>query len=257
MTLDPRVPPTSAAGFSADMSVYERGRPSYPADAVAWLVDGLGIGPGRGVIDLAAGTGKFTRLLLPTGATVTAVEPSAAMRAELACNVPGVEVVDGTAESLPLPDESFDAVVAAQAFHWFDVPRSTAEIARVLRPGGGLGFVWNERDTSEPWVAQLSDLIGWDHREQWGVPYNVELDWRSIFAERAVGLGPLERFDTTYRQELDEDTLVQRILSSSYIAVAPAEEQARVASGVRSIVAGFPERFELPYVTVAYRCARS
>ena len=117
--------------------------------------------------------------------------------------------------------------------------------------------MWNERDTSEAWVAELSDLIGWDHREQWGVPFNVELDWREIFAEHAVGFGPLERFDTTYRQELDVETLVERVLSSSYIAIAPAEEQARIAAGVRSIVAGFPERFELPYVTVAYRCQRS
>ncbi len=251
------MPPTSAAGFSTDMAVYERARPSYPADAVAWLVDGLGIGPGGDVVDLAAGTGKFTRLLLPTGARVVAVEPSAAMRAELSRAVPTVEVLDGTAESLPFASESVDAVVAAQAFHWFDVAGATAEISRVLRPGGGLGFAWNERDTSEPWVAQLSDLIGWDHREQWGVPYNIELDWRDIFAERAVGFGPLERFDTTYRQELDVDTLVERVLSSSYIAVAPREEQARIASGVRSIVDGFAQRFELPYVTVAYRCRRS
>lgn len=255
--LDPRVPPTSAAGFSVDMSVYERGRPSYPADAVAWLVGGLGIGPGADVVDLAAGTGKFTRLLVPTGARIVAVEPSAPMRAELARTVPGVEAVDGTAEALPLADGSVDAVVAAQAFHWFDVPRATAEIARVLRPGGGLGFVWNERDASVPWVAEISDLIGWDHRDQQGVPFNVELDWRQIFADHAVGFGPLERFDTTYRQELDEDTLVERVLSSSYIAVAPADEQARIAAGVRAIVAGFPERFELPYITVAYRCRRA
>jgi len=116
VTLDRRVPATSAAGFATDMSVYERGRPSYPADAVAWLVDGLAIGPGRDVVDLAAGTGKFTRLLLPTGARVVAVEPSAAMRAELARTVPSVEVLDGTAESMPLADESVDAVVAVRRY---------------------------------------------------------------------------------------------------------------------------------------------
>jgi SAM-dependent methyltransferase len=251
------VPEASAAGFATDMAVYERGRPSYPPDVVAWLVDGLGIGPGRRVVDLAAGTGKLTRLLVPTGADITAVEPSAAMRAELGRQVPGVAVLDGTAEALPLADASVDADTVGQAFHWFDVPRATAEIARVLVPGGRLGFVWNERDTSaEPWVAELSRLIRWDHRHEVGVPLNVELDWRTIFAERGVGFGPLERFDTTYRQELDVDTLVQRVLSTSYIASAAVAEQQRIEAAVRSVTAGFPERFELPYITVAYRGTR-
>jgi len=255
--LDPRVPAASAAGFATDMAVYERGRPSYPDDVVEWLVDGLGIEAGRRVVDLAAGTGKLTRLLVPTGANLTAVEPSAAMRAELARNVPGVAILDGTAEAMPFADASVDAVTVGQAFHWFDVPRSTAEISRVLVPGGGLGFVWNERDTAaEPWVAELSRLIRWEQRLAVGVPLNVELDWQEIFAEHAVGFGPLERFDTTYRQELDVDTLVQRVLSTSYIASAPADEQRRIEDAVRSIVAGFPDRFELPYITVAYRGVR-
>jgi SAM-dependent methyltransferase len=255
--LDPRVPQASAAGFSTDMAVYERGRPSYPDDVVEWLVEGLGIAAGRRVVDLAAGTGKLTRLLVPTGADITAVEPSAAMRAELSRNLPGVPILDGTAEAMPFPDASVDVVTVGQAFHWFDVPRSTAEISRVLAPGGGLGFVWNERDVNaERWVAELSRLIGWEHRRDVGVPLNVELDWRAIFAERAVGFGPLERFDTTYRQELDVDTLVERVLSTSYIASASGDVQRRIEDGVRSITAGFPERFELPYVTVAYRGVR-
>lgn len=257
-SLDPRVPEASAAGFATDMSVYERGRPSYPPEVVAWLIDGLGIGPGARVADLAAGTGKLTRLLVPTGAELIAVEPSAAMRAELASAVPGVPILDGTAEAMPFDDESLDAVTVGQAFHWFDVARSTAELARVLVPGGALGFVWNERDTAaEPWVAELSELIRWEQRLAVGVPMNVELDWQRIFAERAVGFGPLERFDTTYRHELDVDTLVQRVLSTSYIASAPADEQQRIDDGVRSITAGFPDRFELPYITVAYRGLRT
>jgi ubiquinone/menaquinone biosynthesis C-methylase UbiE len=255
--LDPRVPQASAAGFSTDMAVYERGRPSYPDDVIEWLVEGLGIGAGRRVVDLAAGTGKLTRLLEPTGADITAVEPSAAMRAELGRNLPGVPILDGTAEAMPFADASVDVVTVGQAFHWFDVPRATAEISRVLARGGGLGFVWNERDVdAEPWVAELSRLIRWEQRLAVGVPMNVELDWQQIFAERAVGFGPLERLDTTYRQELDVDTLVERVLSTSYIASAPADEQRRIEDAVRSITAGFPERFELPYVTVAYRGVR-
>jgi SAM-dependent methyltransferase len=259
--LDARVPEAAAAGFGTDMSVYERGRPSYPSDAVAWLVERLGIGPASRVVDLAAGTGKLTRRLVELGASVTAVEPVAAMRAQLAAVLPEVKVsvgaLDGTAESLPFADESVDAVTVAQAFHWFDVPRATAELSRVLVPGGGLGLIWNERDIREPWVAELSQLIRWDRRREFRVPYTVEVDWREVLTAEAVGFGPVERFDTTYRQELDVDTLVQRVLSTSYIASAAPEEQRRVEDGVRSIAAGFPERFELPYVTVGYCCHRT
>jgi len=236
------------------MSVYERGRPSYPPDAVTWLVDGLGIGPGSDVVDLASGTGKFTRLLLATGATVTAVEPSAAMRAEFAAALPDVPVVDGTAEALPLPDASTDAITAAQAFHWFDVARATTELARVIRPGGGFGMIWNERDVSVPWVRDLNAIFGWERREEFGVPRNIERDWDVEFAAAAhPRFRRLETFETTYQQRVDVDTLVLRVLSTSYIASAPAERQAEVAAAVRELVADFPPEFDLPYVTVAYR----
>ena len=249
--------PTSAAGFGGDMSVYERGRPSYPADAVRWLVDGLSIGPGRDVVDLAAGTGKFTRLLLGTGATLTAVEPSAAMRAEFAAALPDVRVVDGTAESLPLADSSVDAVTVAQAFHWFDVAAATTELARVLRPGGGFGMIWNERDADVEWVRELNAIFGWERREQYGVPRNIERDWPAEFAAAAhPRFQQLELFETTYQQRVDVDTLVLRVLSTSYIASAAPDRQHEVATAVRALVREFPPEFDLPYVTVAYRTVR-
>ncbi|HEX8802631.1 MAG TPA: class I SAM-dependent methyltransferase, partial [Acidimicrobiales bacterium] len=154
MVTDERVNP-AALGFDANAGDYERGRPSYPAEAVALVVGRGGIGPGRRVLDLAAGTGKMTRLLLPTGADVVAVEPVAGMRAaleRLAAASPGLEVLDGTAENLPLPDGSVDAVTVAQAFHWFDPPVALAEMRRVLRPGGHLFLVWNVRDREHDWV---------------------------------------------------------------------------------------------------------
>jgi len=149
----------AAAGFGAGAQDYERGRPSYPDDLVVWMAERLRIGAGSRVVDLAAGTGKLTRLLVPTGADLVAVEPVAAMREQLAAVVPGVPALDGTAESIPLAPASVDAVTVAQAFHWFDADAALAEIARVLRPGGALGLVWNERDVREPWVAELSKLI--------------------------------------------------------------------------------------------------
>jgi SAM-dependent methyltransferase len=251
---DVRVPAASAAGFGGDMSVYERGRPSYPCDAVAWLVDGLGIGPGREVLDLAAGTGKLTRLLTSSGAHVTAVEPSAAMRAEFRRAVPGVEILDGTAESLSLADGSVDAITVAQAFHWFDVRAATAEMARVLVPGGGLGLIWNERDASVPWVAELSRIIRWDRRGEHRVPYTLEVDWVDVFARKVHAFGPLERFETRHTQRIDADTLVERVLSTSYLASSPETERRRIEREVRSVAADLPTSFELPYLTVAHRC---
>lgn len=236
------------------MSVYERGRPSYPADAVAWLVDGLGIGPGTTVVDLAAGTGKFTRLLLPTGADVVAVEPSAAMRAQFATAVPGVPVLDGTAEALPLEDASVDAVVAAQAFHWFDVAAATGELARVIRPGRGFGMIWNERDASVGWVRELNAIFGWERREEYGVPRNIERDWPAEFAASAhPRFRRLERFETRYDHRVTADTLVLRVLSTSYVAASPPQRQAEIEAAVRALVADFPPEFDLPHVTVAYR----
>jgi SAM-dependent methyltransferase len=242
------------SGFGRGAATYERGRPSYPQDAIDVLVHELGIGPDRDVLDLAAGTGKLTRLLVPTGARLVAVEPVAAMADQLRAAVPGVEVHDGTAEALPLADDSVDAVLVGQAFHWFDAPVALAECARVLRAGGGLGLIWNERDSSVPWVGELSRLIRWDERERWSVPYTLEQDWVARIDGLDSAFGPVSRYDTTYVQQLDTESLVDRVLSTSYIASQPEDVQADLAGEVRRIVAGKPEPFELPYVTSAFWC---
>ena len=253
---DPRVMPAAASGFGAGADDYERGRPSYPADVVEVLCRELGIGPGARVLDLAAGTGKLTRLLVPTGAEVVAVEPVAEMRERLRTAVPEAHAIDGTAERLPDVGRPFDAVTVAQAFHWFDAPVALAQIAGVLRPGGGLGLVWNERDAREPWVAELSRLIRWDERGRWRVPYTVEEDWAARIEATGAPFGPVARYDTTYRQPMDPETLVARVLSTSYIASQPEADRAVLAGQVRDLVADLGDSFELPYVTVAYWCRR-
>ena len=242
----------AAAGFGSGAAAYERGRPSYPEGVVRLFAEHLGVGPGATVLDLAAGTGKLTRLLVVTGATVVAVEPVEAMRAQLTTALPGVVAHDGTAEALPLPDASVDVITVAQAFHWFDPEPALAEMARVLRPGGGLGLVWNERDETVPWVAELSHLIDWGARR----PYRKRADWGAVVG--ASGLyAPVEHRRLSYLQELDADTLVERVLSTSYIAARPPDDNVELAQAVRDLVADFPERFELPYVTDVFWCHRA
>src|SRR5215831_12983114 len=126
----------AASGFGAQAAAYDRARPSYPPDAVRWLAEALRIGPGRRVADLAAGTGKLTALIAGLGADLIAIEPVAAMAERMHARLPSVPLIAGVAEALPLAANSLDAVVVAQAFHWFDAEVAMAELARVIRPGG-------------------------------------------------------------------------------------------------------------------------
>ena len=246
----------AASGFGAGADDYEKGRPSYPADVVDWIVHRLDLRPGRRVVDLAAGTGKLTRLLVPSGAEVVAVEPVEAMREKLATTAPGVAAIDGTAEDMPFDDASVDAVTVAQAFHWFDAAAALAEIGRIVRPGGGLALVWNERDVREPWVAELSALIRWDERERWRVPHTLEVDWGARLGELDSAFGPAESYPSGFSQTMDPDLLVARVMSISYIATYAPTAQADLESQVRALVAPLGPTFELPYVTRAWAFPR-
>ena len=254
--LDHLVDPADAWGGGDNASSYERGRPSYPREAVEHLAHVLNIGPGRTVVDLGAGTGKFTRLLAATGAHVVAVEPQAAMRAELSAAAPeSVDVLDGGAEAIPLPDASVDVVCAATAFHWFDHEVAMPEIARVVRNGGGLGLVWNDRDERVAWVRQMTEIIRWDGYR----PYGVNFDWRP-FIELGGFFSYGGRMQFPYVQLLDRASFVDRVSSISYISTMSPSERAPVLARTASLVAGFDEPFELPYqcdVIWASRVARS
>jgi ubiquinone/menaquinone biosynthesis C-methylase UbiE len=134
---DHRIHDAAARGFEASVELYRRGRPGYPDDAVSHLVRELRIAPGRDVLELGAGTGKLTEMLVPTGARITAVEPVTAMREALAAACPTVRAIDGTAEDIPVEDATADAAVAAQAFHWFDGERALPEITDACGRGRG------------------------------------------------------------------------------------------------------------------------
>src|SRR5689334_10252480 len=142
--------------FDRVPSLYDRARPDYPAEAVDWMVAALGVGPESTVVDLAAGTGKLTKALLARArARVVAVEPSAAMLRRLREVAPTADAIEGTAEAIPLPDATADAVTVAQAFHWFANDTALAEIHRVLRPDGRLALVWNRRVLEAPAHAAM------------------------------------------------------------------------------------------------------
>jgi SAM-dependent methyltransferase len=234
-----------AASFSSVADVYERARPEYPEEAVRWLARE----PPRDVVDLAAGTGKLTRVLVRLGHRVTAVEPLPEMREQLVGAVPGVAaVLDGTAEAIPLPDESADAVLAGQAFHWFDPQPALREIARVLRRGGTLGLIWNTRDDTVAWVARLSELIGPESNDEEEDPI------------AASGLfEPAEESDWRWEQPLGREQLRDLVLSRSYCASLPPEQREPVLQAVERLYdeAAGPDGLTMPYVTEAVRAVCS
>jgi SAM-dependent methyltransferase len=240
----PPIDEVAARGFGAAAQAYENARPGYPAEALALLAGELGVAPGARVCDLGAGTGKLTRALVELGAEVVACEPVDAMRALLAKALPTVRALDGTAEHIPLPDASVDVVTVAQAFHWFDAPAALAEIARVLRRGGALVLLWNERDESTPWVAEMSRLIRWHERT---VSRYQHVDWAAVVAASGA-FTPLEEQSSRWDQPLTRDMLADRVRSISYIAAMPVPERERLAREVVSLVARRPEPFPLPYI---------
>jgi SAM-dependent methyltransferase len=247
---------TAVEGFTKGTDAYERARPSYPPATVEHLVEVLGIGPSSTVVDLAAGTGKLTRLLVPTGARIIAVEPVEAMRAKLTAIVPGVEVRDGTAEQLPCPDASVDCVTVAQAFHWFHATEALAEIRRALRPRGGLALLWNSRDASVPWVDRLNRVIRWNAGQIPVYDSGTE-DWAGLVAG-VGGFTPLHHRSFRHDQAMDLPRLLDRVSSTSYIAALSDDERAGVLEEVRAVVseAGLPAAFALPHRTDLYWCTK-
>jgi ubiquinone/menaquinone biosynthesis C-methylase UbiE len=237
--------------FDSTASAYERGRPGYPREAVDALAAALRIGPRTTVVDLGAGTGKLTRLLVRSGARVVAVEPLAGMRAELARVVPEAQTVDGTAHAMPLPDGSAAAVVAAQAFHWFADEDALGEIHRVLRPRGGLGLVWNVRDVSVPWVARLTAIL--DRYATDDTPRHRRDDWRRVF-ETTERFTSLEERHFPHSQVVDARSIRDRVGSISIVAALPDPEREAVLDEVAALVAAQPPPVTIPYDTRVYWC---
>jgi SAM-dependent methyltransferase len=234
-----------ANSFGAVADVYERGRPSYPAEAIGWLIPARA----RRVADVGAGTGKLTRQLRERGLDVIAVEPSPGMREELRRAVPGGPVLAGTAEQIPLADGSVDVVIVAQAWHWVDPARAVPEAARVLAPGGRLALMWNRRVEDEGWVADLSTIIG-----SRGTPGSGR-----HFPEIGPPFASVERHSVDWVHRLSRAEMIDWVASRSYVITLPDERRRGVLGQVRDLLDTHPalaggDEIALHMVT---RCSRA
>jgi MOSC domain-containing protein YiiM/SAM-dependent methyltransferase len=237
-----------AEHFGGAADAYERGRPGYPPEAVDAIVRFMELRPGRSVLDLAAGTGKLTRLLVPSGAQVIAVEPVPGMRERLESIVPEARIVDGTAEAIPLANGSVAGAVVAQAFHWFDQVRAVSELHRVVEAGGGLAIIHNKRDESVPWVARMTELL----EEATGSETPVEqFGWREKLA-RLAHFELAEELDIPHVHRLSREGVVDRITSVSTVAALDARDRAALVDRVRRLIDEDPvtagrEVIDFPY----------
>jgi SAM-dependent methyltransferase len=236
----------ASLSFGAEAAAYERGRPSYPPEAIDWLLPA----EARDVLDLGAGTGKLTTRLVERGLDVVAVDPIPEMLDVLRRSLPDTPALLGTAEEIPLADNSVDAVLVAQAWHWFNPAQAIPEVARVLRPGGRLGLVWNTRDERLGWVRELGRIIGRD-----GDPVRD----RITLPEPFTGLA---RHHVEWTNYLTPQALIDLVASRTYCITSPTEVRTKTLEQVRELLATHPalanrEGLALPYVTVCVRATLS
>lgn len=248
----------AATGFDREAQVYEQARPSYPPEAVAWLAEHLRIGPGARVADVAAGTGKLTRLLTPLGASLVGVEPVAGMRTAFVAMCPGVPLVASTAEQLPIAASTLDAITVAQGFHWFDAPAALTEFARVLVSGGRLGLIWNARDRTNDLVDQLWSIMD---RVEKRAPWRIDERWSDSAFEEHPAFTDLTEATFHHEQLLAREQVIARFRSVSHIAVLPPDDQERVLDEIRQVLDTHPlavgrEQIAIPYRVDAYWCER-
>lgn len=239
---------SSREGFGGSIELYDRARSGYSDVSVQRLLKYLNLKPGARVLELGAGTGKFSAKLIAAGLDVTALEPSAAMRAVFTQNFPAIHLVTGTAEQLPFPTQYFDAVFAATAYHWFEPDAAYAEISRVLKPKGGVGLLWTSWSDSTPqWYQDIRRLMtpfeaGTPRYKQmkWRQPFDRELDFKML---------QFERHDTVRSPVWTSLEIVERMMSISYIAALPELMRLALKHEMEKVLQGYILRgqvFKMP-----------
>ena len=235
-----RIHKVAQNSYDSNAALYNQVRPSYPRDAVNFIIEQLPEGKPCKILDLAAGTGIFTKVLyeeLPSTASLVAVEPVAGMRESFKKSMPSsVSVEAGTSTSIPFPDDYFDMVTVAQAFHWFSNIESLREINRVLKKDGRgtLALIWNLESDKEEWVGKLRALY---EVYDGDVPQYRKRQWESVFIEDTKCFAqPLEKYQ--YRQEMlvSQEEVWDRVLSKSYITALSLQEQVKLREQVQRLV---------------------
>lgn len=258
--MDPYERRRHGSSFGAAASAYAQHRPDYAPAAVRWALEPA---PGVRVLDLGAGTGKLTATLGAVGAEVTAVEPDPAMLAGLRRALPDARALQGSAEAIPLPETSFDAVLAGNALHWFDMAVAGPEIARVLVPGGILAGLWNVMDDEVDWVAGLARVSG---SAAIG-PRDTPASWRAETADAHLSktggearFGFPQQATFPHGQRRTADSLVATLATRAGMLVMPEREREATLSRIRAFLASRPETavgtFTLPMLTCVLRTRR-
>jgi ubiquinone/menaquinone biosynthesis C-methylase UbiE len=250
---------TLARSFGGVAADYELARPTYPPQAVAAAIRELGLNPDATALDLAAGTGKLTRLLGPRFGRVIAVEPAAEMLAVVRRDLPRVEALDGGAEAIPLEAGSVDVVSVAQAFHWFASHEALREMARVLKPGGALALIWNTspwESHATPWWERFDAVIHAYSGDVQNVRNRTSAEWMPAF-EGDQPFEPLHRFDFAHSQSIPLTDIPALIASRSYVTVLPDYQRTALLNDLERLLRTgdapvADEMLTVPYETELY-----
>ncbi len=246
--------PTAAQGFSSGAALYQQTRPSYPLQIVSWLRSELELTSQSRVIDLAAGTGKFTQYLKQVTPHIVAVEPVIEMQQQLQVAYPDVTTLTAYSDQIPLESGHYDAVLTAQAFHWFSNKETLAEVYRLLKPHGHFGLIWNQRDTSVPWVKAIADIL---LPLEANTPRYHSGEWKKAFQNQSwFKLGSEQHFIHQHHGTV-EQVVSKRLLSTSFIAMMPAEQQQQLKQQFEQVVFDYlgkrpDDEIDFPYLTYAY-----
>lgn len=254
----PNLHPTAAKGFGAAAELYQQARPSYPQEVISWLRNDLNLGSSSDVVDLAAGTGKFTTYIKQVTSHVIAIEPVEQMQQQFIELHPDISIKTAYSHRLPLETARYDAVLCAQAFHWFANVETLQEVHRVLKPEGHLGLIWNQRDTGVDWVQAIAELIFPFEKD---TPRYHSGQWKHVFQRQAWFKLDSEHHFSHQHIGSVEQVVSNRILSSSFIAALPTEQQQQLKLQIEKIVFDYlgkkpQDEISFPYITYAYDFVR-